>query len=114
MSDHETTLRELAAKLVKGTRCEVVVTGDLTSAACLAGADALRRGTWQPIETAPAETWNGTGHKPVLLWWPSRYRWPVDGFKNDGRWKSIGDEEPEDGQPTHWMPLPDAPKEPTR
>jgi hypothetical protein len=80
--------------------------------ACLAGADALRRtcGTWQPIETATKTgtafvglTWNN--ETCAVYWSPTHecYRYAGDG------WRS-GDAP----RLTHWMPLPDAPKETDR
>jgi hypothetical protein len=66
--------------------------------------------TWQPIETAPKVSPNDGG-TAILAWWPSRYAWPVDAYWdsfNEG-WKNRGDELEEDGQPTHWMTLPEPP-----
>ena len=67
MSDHETTLRELAAGLLArgridaeepssaSQRADIIRKSERNADACLAGADALRRGTWQPIASAPKQ-----------------------------------------------------------
>ena len=67
-------------------------------------------GTWQPIKTAPKD---GTR---ILLFWPYwRKRHAVIGFYDrdsvaNNKWEAdcALDEGP---LPTHWMPLPDPPKD---
>lgn len=59
---------------------------------------------WQPIESAPDSIgdvilWNG---KRVFFGWISDDGWH-DGTNVDHR------DEPEEPQPTHWMPLPKPP-----
>lgn len=63
--------------------------------------------TWQPIETAP----KGKAMYVVIGVWPEYPRYTTDPYcvwwdEKEGfvRW-------PHDRQPTHWMPLPDAPTE---
>jgi hypothetical protein len=65
--------------------------------------------TWQPIETAdvPAK-------EAVLLWWPYWSDRATVGYRLFGKWYaeaalSDGDYVP----PTHWMPLPAPPAQPT-
>lgn len=66
---------------------------------------------WQPIETLRPDEY-GTGIKDFLLWngevvfvgWLSEDGW------HDSRNTDYYDEV-EDPQPTHWMPLPDPPRE---
>jgi len=80
---------------------------------------------WQPIETAPKD---GT---TVLLWWRSEFAGDVVDWWACGEWKVFGDgskgwigesfytSEPDfwtrliAARPTHWMPLPSPPQEPT-
>ena len=59
---------------------------------------------WQPIETAPKDG------ASVLI---GRAQWPEPfvAHLEDGRWYIDGEDEPFDFAPTHWMPLPDAPKD---
>ena len=61
---------------------------------------------WQPIETAPKET-------RVLLWVPlDKQKWAIRSGGYDlyyGRWFYDGPQD--DHQPTHWVPLPDPPKD---
>jgi len=70
---------------------------------------------WQPIETAPK-------HIDVLLLCPHRGvvrgRWQDDAYAQKPRpyWTNDreriwGIRQTRDDQPTHWMPLPDPPKE---
>lgn len=71
---------------------------------------------WQPIETAPKDSVyrDGNNHysQYILAWWPGsiapvRVRWwyrddsDACNFLADGGWAAY---------PTHWMPLPAAPK----
>lgn len=57
---------------------------------------------WQPIETAIDDevlSWNGKGFYLVIKSW-------------NGQWFSCCDKlYPLEPQPTHWMPLPEPPKE---
>jgi hypothetical protein len=60
--------------------------------------------TWQPIETAPKDgrrvlTVRGNGYVGVMQWHATPGRWFADAY--------IALTE---AQPTHWMPLPEAPK----
>ena len=120
MSDHETTLRHVE-RLKAVARMYQTIPGmsptqaeqDATAVACLAGADALRRGTWQPIEIAPKDgttilVWADGIRFPVVYWTDHDIEWwhVTDG--KHGPWPLRG------ASPTHWMPLPDAPTEPTR
>jgi hypothetical protein len=50
---------------------------------------------WQPIETAPRD---GT---PILTWGPE-FMCPCDNYWLSGGWYEYG-------EPTHWMPMPEAP-----
>lgn len=101
MSDHETTLTQLATCFTEGTP---------THAACLAGADALRRGTWQPIASAPKD-----GHAVIGLTW-NREVFVVFWSHFYNTWRHADDGWCSGSAPrlTHWMPLPDAPTETTR
>lgn len=54
---------------------------------------------WQPIETASPDA------DDVLLYWDGDI---TIGMCSDGNWYSELDVQPE-GQPTHWMPLPEPP-----
>ena len=63
---------------------------------------------WQPIETAPtdgrmilATPCFGTSKQPYLIWWAVGRRC--------NKWR-FGDK-PITAKPTHWMPLPEPPKE---
>lgn len=63
--------------------------------------------TWQPIETAPKD------ETPILAWgpcwpWPEIISWePEQKLWQEGY---IGGDYADAGwEPTHWMPLPDAP-----
>jgi hypothetical protein len=62
--------------------------------------------TWQPIETAPKD---GT----VVLLWHNNFH-PTIGWYDRGikLWQEVWEHKWEvgGGQPTQWMPLPDAPK----
>lgn len=73
---------------------------------------------WQPIETAPKNC-------NVLLYFPRHGA--VRGSWNDGRYaqtpkpywshdreRMFGTRETRNNQPTHWMPLPEAPKHYTK
>lgn len=74
------------------------------------GATTLDGDAWQPIETVPEfpfvkETWYRSG--PSYLLWT---HYPVIGCygytqRGKGRWQAYG----RIIEPTHWMPLPDAP-----
>lgn len=66
---------------------------------------------WQPIETAPkeqgAEIWAYNGEQARMRW----FAWVDDGggalwIYADGL---LSDVDPDPIQPTHWMPLPEAP-----
>lgn len=69
--------------------------------------------TWQPIETAPKgdddyiDLWTSLGERVTdARWNPDRQRWEhwdIGGFDSMG-WERV------DGEPTHWMPLPEPPK----
>ena len=64
--------------------------------------------TWQPITT-----FNLHDQEAVLLFWPYWSQEPVIGFLVNGVWwaeRWLGDDA-EDPGPTHWMPLPDNPKD---
>lgn len=70
---------------------------------------------WQPIETAPKNTFKVTG--PTLLlchdtkrwlrlgkWYVQERHWYYSGTNERSQWAQVrGDE------PTHWMPLPELP-----
>lgn len=68
-------------------------------------------GEWQPIETAPkdCEVWAFNGEQGRMQW--------SKGYADNGEgwalwiWsdETLSDIDPEPEQPTHWMPLPDAP-----
>lgn len=71
---------------------------------CRAAIRLLREPVWQPIETAPK---NG---RPVLVAWANKPTWaPVTAYVGDGQWHD--EDEAIYRDPTHWMPLPDPPKE---
>lgn len=60
---------------------------------------------WQPIETAPKDG------KLVLLWEPEYYQGKGGhelGLYRDGKWRSL---RAFILNPSHWMPLPEPPKE---
>ena len=67
---------------------------------------------WQPIETAPKDGTPILGWAPdselanpvhyAVIWW---FQWT-----ELGGWVREGDEYDIAADPTHWMPLPDAPK----
>ena len=72
---------------------------------------------WQPISTAPKDmgfllAYNADRRVHGLVCW-----WPGGGWNGDGCWG--WDKEPiawsrqRGNQPTHWMPLPEPPQEPT-
>jgi len=67
---------------------------------------------WQLIETAPRGTLLDGRPMSILVWWPSRFEWPVDVYWDiyHERWANDGMEGDDDGQPTHWMPLPAPPE----
>lgn len=83
--------------------------------------------TWQPIDTAPKEP-DSTGLTPkiILGFAPDEENWTLEsceGHWSPEPWKERGpcfvssvdpDDPQEPAQPTHWMPLPDPPKEQTR
>jgi len=62
---------------------------------------------WQPIETAPKDG------RRILVYRPGKHKystvdidfWQVNRAPLNCWWHS-----PSDGQPTHWMPLPEPPK----
>lgn len=56
---------------------------------------------WQPIESAEPAT-------PVLTWGPDGMK---VGFYYDGSWLEKGGDDLWMIEPTHWMPLPEPPKE---
>lgn len=67
---------------------------------------------WQPIETAPKD---GTG---FLGWWPHWTAFPVRIWWQNNQWYMAEDHPatwhdgmPRGHGPTHWMPLPEPPKE---
>lgn len=100
MTDHEKMLRELAHRYAGEQR-----------AACLAGADALRREPWQPIETASRDCKDRTSY---LVFSPDdgivTRTFRVKGIYRGFNWGA----DTGTADPTHWMPLPAAPTEPTR
>jgi len=60
---------------------------------------------WLPISTAPIDT-------PVLVVWCGVVQNAIVELSSDGAWaESAGDDPWDDFYPTHWMPLPPAPKE---
>lgn len=77
---------------------------DRDEAKAVLTAHMAKRGLWQTIDTAPS-------HKKVLV-----YGVTIDGTKgwytiaerHSGIWYEENDEDIK--EPTHWMPLPDAPK----
>jgi|TARA_R110000803_G_scaffold53140_4_gene109082 hypothetical protein len=79
---------------------------------------------WQPIETAPMKR-NGPhiiatdGRSVGICYW--HVGGPLHRHRGTGWmgcaevvWKTGGDDETETLNPTHWMPLPEPPKEPSR
>lgn len=67
---------------------------------------------WQPIETAPRDGTN------ILVWWSAEFHCPVvahyaDKYENSGiGWKITGwGNVISRSSPTHWMHLPQPPKE---
>ena len=63
---------------------------------------------WQPIETAPR---NG---RPIFCWsHDAAFCGMWVGYWNalEGRWRDlwVSDEDEDNVQPTHWMPLPEPP-----
>ncbi len=68
---------------------------------------------WQPIETAPRDGTN------ILVWWPSEMHCPVTAHYSTGKWtnepgfawKFTGWGQEKKTEPTHWMPLPEPPKD---
>lgn len=70
---------------------------------------------WQPIETAPKDGTHIIALRPTdpphveSMYW-ARY----EDADRDGDWHwSYDGDSPREGSPTHWMPLPPPPKEPT-
>jgi len=67
---------------------------------------------WQPIETAPKDgTWILVHHEwgiDFARWRPSD-RWQAEGWETE-LYDRYG-EPAEEIDPTHWMPLPDPPKQ---
>jgi hypothetical protein len=59
---------------------------------------------WQPIETAPAGQW--------VLTYFGQFNGPCNVLSkmDDGTW--VDEDDANYATPTHWMPLPDPPKEP--
>lgn len=110
MSDHETTLRELTEGIYIDASLPLLQLAPAEKAACLAGADALRRGTWQPIASAPKD-----GHAVIGLTW-NREVFVVFWSHFYNTWRHADDGWCSGSAPrlTHWMPLPDAPTETTR
>jgi hypothetical protein len=115
MSDqeHAKVLREMADDMLMDEHSRSSYLRAVAKSASLeAGAAALER-TWQPIETAPKAT-------RVLVWLNGRvevaeYANPMEGTPKDaGHWWWVPDDNEfvtSDVHPTHWMPLPDPPKE---
>ena len=64
---------------------------------------------WQTIETAPKD---GTF---VLIYWPtmSIYQYPLCAFNHGDEygWELVSNRDYGEVYPTHWMPLPEPPKE---
>ena len=65
---------------------------------------------WQPISTAPTndDAWN----VPMLVWVEGECRFGVrdwEDCQNLHLWLDIDTGLPLDGEPTHWMPLPEPP-----
>jgi hypothetical protein len=60
---------------------------------------------WQPIETAPKDG------IPIILGWP---KMALGGYWAEwrGTWTTAHGEYVGENEPTHWMPLPDAPQPP--
>lgn len=69
--------------------------------------EVMKRGLWQPIETAPKDGTDIIVNMPqvesgcTFIYWKDGWRLTYDG-------KFLG---PHVIKPTHWMPLPDAPEE---
>ncbi len=107
MSDHETTLRELAAGLLArgrmdaeepysysaSQRADIIRKSERNADACLAGADALRRGTCANCD--------------------HRFDWPDAIGCNNARGLGRDEVSPDDFC-SEWAPRKDAPTEPTR
>lgn len=76
---------------------------NLIRAKCSAG--------WQPIDTAPKNS------EEILLYCPGNHPLQLMGFFSSdagGRWEHCSESlyyEEQEIFPTHWMPLPDAPKD---
>lgn len=63
---------------------------------------------WQNIETAPKD------ETLIILWWPYWSRYAIVGQFYLGRWWAHEALHNEGNDPTHWMPLPDPPREDAR
>ena len=68
---------------------------------------------WQPIETAP----KGESRQPVLVYWANEEEilmaWWVDLHDEGKYWYTDSLDYVPAAQLTHWMPLPEPPKEGT-
>lgn len=72
---------------------------------------------WQPIETAPIDGTPFLGYLPQASWHkdlvPSMAVFSIRDtcIVFDAQWKANDECDPADWLPTHWMPLPEPPKE---
>lgn len=68
---------------------------------------------WHPIETAPRDGTSILGYDPKHNQLGPIYvvRYEIDSYEYDPSWRETGGENYFTMNPTHWMPLPDPPKE---
>ena len=116
-----TDARETIAKILREGAHEYDTTGegpsDVEAAdailAALSRADLAQKPQWQPIETAPEDGTVVLGYCPYDDKYPnmsSIYPIRFNGRKYAEGWYSQTTDGDDDGvEPTHWMPLPDAP-----
>lgn len=65
---------------------------------------------WQPIETAPKD---GEDFLALFLFDDGSFRYDVSRWCDARELFTAGRPFEEDTQPTHWMPLPEPPKDPS-
>lgn len=84
--------------------------------ASIAGIEDAAPDAWQPIETAPKDgtpVWGFDNGVMAVMAWAEEMRWDDHStFRPDG-WELVTvvwPDESSNANPTHWMPLPEAPR----
>lgn len=92
--------RDELKELLANQSTDSVHIDDVINALLAAG---WRKAAWQPIETAPKDA------SDILVCWSGSKTMAVASWNGDG-WYEANDDVFYQSPPTHWMPLPGAPK----